>query len=128
MLKLQYNENGLYMDRVNSLLEPFVAQRVTLMVRAGQSLHVQSGRACFLLPAKLPTLWELESIVGMDGAEGIHLCRVDAETVEVSVPGLWMTEALEAEDGLFLMSGSEAIESLLHHLWQQGEQLLSSLA
>lgn len=128
MLKLQYTENGLYLEQVNSSVEAIVAQRAALVLRAGQSLHVQTGRASFLLPADIPTLAELEILVWLEQSQQITTCLVDIETVEVSLPGIWITEQVDAEDGIFLATTTAAIEVLIHQLWQQGQKSISPLA
>ncbi len=60
MLKLNYTEDGLYMERVLSSPELVIAQRVVLAMRLGQTIHLQPGHASFLLPADVPQLKQLE--------------------------------------------------------------------
>lgn len=126
MLKLQYTENGLFLEQVNASVEAIVAQRAALVLSAGQSLHLQPGRASVLLPADIPTLAELEVLVWLEQSQQITTGLVDIETVEVSLPGIWMTEQVDAEDGIFLVTTTSAIEELIHHLWQQGQKSISS--
>ncbi|MBD2095683.1 hypothetical protein H6F90_11005 [Trichocoleus sp. FACHB-591] len=51
MLKLNYTENGLYMERLMASPELAIAQRVVLAMRLGQFLQVEPGHASFLLSA-----------------------------------------------------------------------------
>ncbi|OLP15770.1 hypothetical protein BST81_24425 [Leptolyngbya sp. 'hensonii'] len=128
MLKLQYTENGLFMERVSGSVETMVAQRTALVLRAGRSLHLQLGRASFLLPADMPTLAELEVLIWMEQSSQITICLVDLDTVEVSVAGIWVTEQVDAEDGIFLATTPIAIEALIEQLWQQAQKAISSTA
>ena len=56
MLKLNYTDVGLYMERTMTNPELLIAQRVLLAIRLGRSLHIEPGRASFLLPADIPQL------------------------------------------------------------------------
>ncbi|NJR69265.1 MAG: hypothetical protein HC771_11835 [Synechococcales cyanobacterium CRU_2_2] len=122
MLKLIYTETGLHIEQVNAPLESLVAQRVVLAMRAGQSLCVQTGRASFLIPARAQGLILLEHALGNadlhDKLHDISLTVVDAEFLEVGVTGSWLTVDRDDEEGIFLTETAEAIEYLLHDLWQ----------
>ncbi|MEB3337777.1 MAG: hypothetical protein VKJ46_09960 [Leptolyngbyaceae bacterium] len=128
MLKLQYTENGLFMERVTVSLAELVAQRVTLALRLGQSLHMEPGRASFLLPNQLEGLTQLELALQIEQHAPITLSPVDGEFVEVSVQGTWLAACAEAEEGIFLTTVNDRAEFFVYKLWQATQAQVSYLA
>lgn len=118
MLKLTYTADGLYMERVAAPLDVLVAQRVVLALRAGQSLHVEPGRASFLLPSDAAGLGQLERMLQVEPTAQITVDPVDDEFVEVSVAGSWLAETVDAHEGSFITAFSDRTEFLIHTLWQ----------
>jgi hypothetical protein len=47
----------------------------------------------------------------------IGVCRCDGDFIEVSLPGFWLAEHCEAEDGVFLASFEASVEADLVALW-----------
>lgn len=125
MLKLTYTENGFYMERLAQSLEEWVMARVLLSLRAGTSLSVEPSTASFLLPADLPQLADLGTLVRQEHAETIALSLCDAEYVEVSLHGTWMTSDLNGEEGVFVTVMSYAIEFFLYKLWFESQAYAS---
>ncbi|MBD1998923.1 hypothetical protein H6F88_19630 [Oculatella sp. FACHB-28] len=137
MLKLNYTEVGLYMERTMTAPEMLIAQRVVLAMRLGQPLHVEPGRASFLLPADIPELEELAIALQQEGSSTVTLIPVDQEFVEVSLNGSWVAESKEAHEGMFLTAisdypeegtASHRTEFFIYKLWQMSEAHVSSLA
>ncbi|MGG6298222.1 alr0857 family protein [Leptolyngbya sp. AN02str] len=136
MLKLNYTDVGLYMEQTMTHPELLIAQRVLLAMRLGQMLHVEPGRASFLLPADLPELEELEAALQREYNPNSTILLVDDASVEVNLSGCWMAESKEAQEGMFLalMSDSlsetlrERIERFIYKLWQMSEVHISSPA
>src|SRR3712207_4438695 len=102
MLKLTYTENGFYMERLAQSLEDWVTARVILALRAGTNLCVESSTASFLLPADMPQLRHLER--QQEGEDAIALTICDAEYIEVSLQGTWMTSDIDGAEGVFVTS------------------------
>lgn len=125
MLKLTYTENGFYMERLAQSLEEWVAARVLLSLRAGTSLSVEPSTASFLLPADLPQLADFGTLVRQEHAETIALSLCDAEYVEVSLRGTWMTSDPNGEEGVFVTAISYAIEFFLYKLWFESQAYAS---
>lgn len=119
MLKLTYTENGFYLERLAQPLEEWVTARVMLALRAGTSLCVESSTASFLLPANLPQLRHLER--QQEGEEAIALSLCDAEFVEVSLQGTWMTSHTDGAEGVFVTSMSYTVEFFLLKLWEESQ-------
>lgn len=128
MLKLNYTDVGLYMERTMANPELLVAQRVLLAMRLGQTLHVEPGRASFLLPADIPELKVLEMALHQDYGSVVTLIAVDEEFVEVGLSGSWIAENKDAHEGMFLAVMSDRTEFLIYKLWQMSEVRISSLA
>ena len=144
MLKLNYTDVGLYMERTMTNPELLIAQRVLLAMRLGQTLHVEPGRASFLLPADIPELEVLETALHQEYGSAVTLIAVDEEFVEVGLSGSWIAEDKDAHEGMFLtvMSDSlspkgaatptetlrERIERFIYKLWQMSEGHISSPA
>jgi len=127
MLKLHYTEVGLYMEQTMTNPELWLAQRVVLALRLGQPLHLEPGRASFLLPADLPAPEQLERELQRELSLVITLIPVDDELVEVSLSGTWVAESSEAHEGLFLTVMSARSEFLLYRLWQRSQAHLAAL-
>jgi len=128
MLKLNYTEVGLYMERVVTSLELLIAQRVVLAMRLGQTLHVEPGCASFLLPADLPELAHLELALSQEQSASATVISVDSEYVEVSLTGSWIADSDEAQEGMFLTLLGDRSEVYIYKLWQMSESYISSLA
>lgn len=119
MLKLTYTETGFYLERLAQPLEDWVTARVILALRAGTALCVESSSASFLLPAELPQLRHLEKYREVD--DGISLSVCDAEYVEVSLEGTWMTSNVDGTEGVFVTSLSHSVEFFLLKLWEESQ-------
>ncbi|NEQ22384.1 MAG: hypothetical protein F6K28_24995 [Microcoleus sp. SIO2G3] len=119
MLKLTYTENGFSLERLSQSLEEWVTTRVILALRAASSLCVEPSTASFLLPSDLPQLNHLERI--REGEDAIAITICDAEYIEVSLQGTWMTSDSDGETGIFVTSMSYAVEFFLLKLWEESQ-------
>lgn len=128
MLKLNYTEVGLYMERTMTSLELLIAQRVVLAMRLGHSLHIEPGRASFLLPVDIPELQQLEMALRQEYQPIATVLPVDDQFVEVSLKGSWVADSQEAHEGMFLTMLSDRTEFFIYKLWQMSEMHISSLA
>jgi hypothetical protein len=128
MLKLNYTDVGLYMERTMTNPELLIAQRVLLAMRLGRSLHIEPSRASFLLPADIPQLQVLEIDLQREYGSAVTLVAVDQEFVEVGLSGSWIAEDKDAHEGMFLAVMSNPTEFLIYKLWQMSEARISSLA
>ncbi len=128
MLKLNYTDGRLYMERTLTNPELLIAQRVLLAMRLGRSLHVEPGQASFLLPADLPELKELEIALQQGCNPSATIFPVDNDFVEVNFSGSWVAESKEAHEGMFLTMMSDRIERFIYKLWQMSEVHISSPA
>jgi len=128
MLKLNYTDVGLFMERTMTNPELLIAQRVLLAMRLGRSLHIEPGRASFLLPADIPQLKVLEIALQREYGSVVTLIAVDEEYVEVGISGSWIAEDKDAHEGMFLAMMSDQIERFIYKLWQMSEAHISSPA
>jgi hypothetical protein len=128
MLKLNYTDVGLYMERTMTNPELLIAQRVLLAMRLGRSLHIEPSRASFLLPADIPQLKVLEIALHQEYGSVVTLIAVDEEFVEVGLSGSWIAEDKDAHEGMFLTVMSDRTEFLIYKLWHLSEVRISSLA
>ena len=128
MLKLNYTDVGLFMERTMTNPELLIAQRVLLAMRLGQTLHVEPGRASFLLPADIPELKVLEMTLQREYGSAVTLIAVDEDFVEVGLSGSWIAEDKDAHEGIFLTVMSDRIERFIYKLWQMSEVHISSPA
>jgi hypothetical protein len=136
MLKLNYTNVVLFMERTMTNPKLLIAQRVLLAMRLGQMLHIEPGRASFLLPADIPELKVLEMALHQKHGLVVTLIAVDEGFVEVGLNGSWIAEDKDAHEGMFLavMSDSlsetlrERIEFLIYKLWQMSKAHIFSPA
>ena len=129
MLKLNYTDYGLFLEQVAASVDVVATQRVMLAVHVGEPLHLEPGRAAFLLPVELPGITQLKSMLQTHATDVIDLAAVDDKFVEVSLKGTWMANSAQAESGTFMTALTPDSEQLIYRLWQvtQG-QTLSSMA
>src|ERR671933_1718289 len=125
MLKLTYTENGFYLEHLAQPLEEWVTARVILALRAGTRLCVEPSTASFLLPVDMPQLRHLER--HQEGEDAIALSLCDAQYVEVSLKGTWMTSDVEGAEGVFVTSLNYAVEFFLIKLWEESQLRTSCL-
>lgn len=127
MLKLTYIETGFSLERLAQSLEEWVALRVVFALRLGDRLCVEPSTATFLLPADLPGLNLLAAEVRRQATDDISFCACDAEYVEVSLKGTWLTVDSESEEGVFVTGLSHSTEFFLAKLWQEAQVSASVL-
>lgn len=119
MLKLTYTETDFHLERMTDSLEAWVSTRVILALRLGHSCAAEPSTASFLLPAHLPGLRTLKAETGRMGLLDWEAC--DAEHVEISLRGTWLSNDLEVAEGVFVTSVSDPIERLLLEMWQDAQ-------
>jgi hypothetical protein len=116
MLKVMYGEAGLHLECLTQPVEDWIALQTILAVRTAQRLVVEHCSASLLLRANLDGLRALEGL----GEEPMALTVCDAEFVEVSLRGVWISTG-DAEEGSFVVMMSHAAEVLLVQLWQESQ-------
>lgn len=126
MLKLTYTETGFYLERLPQSLEEWMLSRVTLSLRAGLRLLVEPSTASFLLAAGLPGQALLQAAAELDN-QAIAVCVCDAEYIEVSLRGTWLTADAESAEGIFVTVISDHTEFLIFNLWLDAQACTSFL-
>lgn len=119
MLKLTYTDVGLHTERVSLDPEVLIAQRAILALRLGQTLHLEPGKAAFLLPASVSALKQLNAIAQRETHLGLTITPVDDDYVEVSLHGSWLACGPNAHEGTFLTVLSASAEYWVYKLWQE---------
>jgi hypothetical protein len=120
MLKVMYGEAGLHLECLTQLTEDWIALQAILAVRTARQFVVEHCSASLLLRADLDGLSVLERLIGREEMGLIALSICDAEFVEVSLRGVWIS-AGDAEEGSFVVMLSHAAEILLLQLWQESQ-------
>ncbi|MDZ8238359.1 MAG: hypothetical protein RMZ69_14465 [Nostoc sp. ChiQUE01a] len=128
MLKLTYTESSFYLEFITLSLEEWVAQRVILALRVGQTLTVEPSAASFLLPVDLRGVEVLKAEVKRDDREIIALSVCDSEYVEVTLRGSWLSDSSEDAAGVFVTTMSDRAEFFLHKLWQEAQACTSVMS
>ena len=131
MLKLNYNDYGLFLEQVDasvdalteSSLWEFATQRVMLAVYAGETLHIEPGRAAFLIEVDTPEVDRLQCVLQKNATDVISLSAVDDDCVEVSLKGTWIASSAQAESGTFVAVLTPESEKLVCRLWQATQRL-----
>lgn len=125
MLKITYLENGLYLECLQETLEDWIELRVVLALRMGQRLLIERSTASVLLPLNLIKQSGLELIARRE--EAILLDRSDADYLEVSLQGTWVSSGDHETEGVFVAMLNPATEQLLVRLWQASQVQPSSV-
>jgi hypothetical protein len=128
MLKLTYTESSFDLECLTLSLEEWVAQRVILSLRVGQSLCIEPSTASFLLPVDLPGVEVLRAEVKRDDREIIALCASDTQYMEVTLQGSWLSDSSKDAVGVFFTTMSDRAEFFLHKLWQEAQACASVMS
>ena len=128
MLKLTYIETGFYLEYLAKSLEEWVQGRVILALRVGETLCIEPTTASFLLPADLPGVETLAVEVKRLDLESVSLSVCDAEYIEVSIEGTWISSEADSTEGVFVAAMSHSIEFFLLKLWQDSQVSASVLS
>jgi hypothetical protein len=128
MLKLTYTENSFDLECLTLSLEEWVAQRVILALRVGQSLCIEPSTASFLLPVDLPGVEVLKAEVKRGDREIIALCACDTQYLEVTLQGSWLSDSSKDAVGVFFTTMSDRAEFFLHKLWQEAQACASVMS
>ncbi|WP_373527180.1 alr0857 family protein [Nostoc sp.] len=127
MLKLTYTESSFYLECLTQSLEEWVAQRVILSLRVGQSFCIEPITASFLLPVDLLEVELLKVEVKRGDREIIALSACDAEYIEVTLRGSWLSNSSEDAVGVFVTTMSDRAEFFLQKLWQEAQESSASV-
>jgi hypothetical protein len=125
MLKLIYTEKSFHLECLTQSLEQWVQGRVILALRVGQCLCVEPSTASFLLPVNLPGVEVLKAEVKRDDKEIMALSVCDAEYLEVTLRGSWISNGSEDAEGVFVTTMSDRTEFFVHKLWQEAQKSAS---
>ena len=126
MLKLNYTDCGLFLEQVEASLDAvakpslweFATQRVMLASYAGEPLHMEPGRAAFLVSASAPEVKKLQGVLQDDATQTVTIESVDDGFVEVSLKGTWIAKSINAEAGTLVAALSDESEKLVCQLWR----------
>ncbi|MBD2607792.1 hypothetical protein H6G81_25550 [Scytonema hofmannii FACHB-248] len=125
MLKLIYTEKSFHLECLTQSLEQWVQGRVILALRVGQCLCVEPSTASFLLPVDLPGVEALKAEVKRNVSEIMALSVCDAEYLEVTLRGSWISNGSEDAEGVFVTAMSDRTEFFVHKLWQEAQKSAS---
>jgi hypothetical protein len=121
MLKLTYTETDFYLECLTQSIEDWVQARVILALRVGQSLYVEPSTASFLLPVNLPGVDVLKKSAIYSDEETFSIGVCDAEFIEVTLHGSWMSSGCDDANGVFVTKMSDRTEFFLQKLWQEAQ-------
>lgn len=125
MLKLTYTENSFSLERLAQPLEEWVTNRTILALRTATTLCVDPSTASFLLPADLPYIASLERAIQREEIKEIAISVCDADYIEVSLNGTWISSGLDNDEGILVASLSDRVEFFLITIWQAAQTLAS---
>jgi hypothetical protein len=114
MLKLTYYENSFNLEFLDQNLENWVTTRVLLALRFGTNIYIEHSTASFVVSAIA-----LNRVKAEITDKSIEICPCDAEFVEITLKGTWLTSDSTLQNGIFVLSLSKSMELLLQDLWQQ---------
>lgn len=127
MLKITYTEMGLHVELLPESIEEWLTIRTLLSVRAGQQLVLEPCTASLLLRADLPNGRDLESMARTEPRGAIALSIGDADHIEVTLRGTWVSSHPNQAEGVFVATLRDRTESLLVTLWTQSQTQTSPL-
>ena len=128
MLKLNYNDYGLFLEQVTASIDAFATQRVILAVYAGETLHIEPGRAAFLLASNTPGVAKLRGILQNNATSEISLTAVETNYIELSFQRTSIAFIAQAQSAPFVTTLTPEIEALVCSLWQATQRLAACAA
>ncbi|MEO1095914.1 MAG: alr0857 family protein [Cyanobacteria bacterium J06638_28] len=111
MLKVTYTETGLYLEYCPEPLDLLLSDRVCMYARSQRPVTLQPMHASILLPTQLPGVCELERFPELE----VSLC--DQDWLEITLQGLWLTEGMAQDVGIFVTELGARLEQRLFTLW-----------
>ncbi len=126
MLKLTYTDNNFYIEPLSESLEDWLNIRVLLCLRAATSIYIEPSTASFLIPNNLPQ-WEDLRALKLENDETIKFTVGDAEYLEISLKGTWVTSEEHSNEGVFVCVLTHKAEILLNQLWQEAQISASAI-
>lgn len=111
MLKVTYTETGLHLEYCPEPLDLLLSDRVCLCARAQRPVTIQPMRGSIPLPATLTGIQELARFQELE----LSLC--DHDWLEITLPGLWITEDPDQIEGIFVTELHTRLEQRLFRLW-----------
>lgn len=116
MLKVTYTDDGLYLEYCPEPLDLLLSDRVCTYARARRPVNVQPMNASILLPASVLDHHNLLHLQQLD------ITSCDRDWLEITLSGLWITEDLDCEEGIFMTELDARLEQRLLKLWQWSQQ------
>ncbi len=118
MLALIFTETGLHLETCELSLEDWLISRILLAQRLAETIQLETSWASLLLPDDLP---EIGQVAGVDEVE---LCHSEAEWVEVSLEGIWLSSDPEQISGVLVTEIDAETEQLIYQLWRASRSCL----
>ncbi len=118
MLKITYLEEGIYLEYLEESIEAWKANRILVSLRAGISIFVESSTACLVIPIDSRYLVD---IAELEAKQLIEVFPCDEEYLEVIVPGTWVSQSEDSEEGIFVCELGLGGEYLLYSIWQESQ-------
>ena len=117
MLKFNYSDYGLNVERIEGTVEEIVSRRMLLAMRVGETLCAEPGGASFLVAIDHLCFDDLLKAIDQTGCREIEVCMADAEFAEVSMGGTWIASSPEAHEGILICAFGANLEALIDRMW-----------
>ena len=115
MLKLTYTDNDFFIERLSESLTDWLTVRILLYLRAAKSIYIKPSAASFSILTDLANWADLKTLQ-VENKEKIEFNFCDAEYMEVSLQGIWVTSEEQTHEGIFVCALSQNAEILLDRL------------
>lgn len=115
MLKLTYTDDNFYIERLSESLEDWLTIRTLLYLRAAKPMSIEHSAASFSIMTDLSN-WDDLRALEAENQEKIEFNLCDAEYMEVSLQGIWITSEEPTNEGVFVCNLSKKAEIMLDRL------------
>lgn len=127
MLKFTYAETGLHMERSVQSVSEWIELRIRLSWQVSHPLRLERCVASFLLPAALVDSAVLHDVVRSEQYGVVEWAIADAEFVEITLAGIWLSSSSSDIEGVFVIELSDRTEGMIIGLWQKSQLHISAL-
>jgi hypothetical protein len=114
MLKLTYLDNGFNLEYLHESLENWLNTRVMLALHSRTNIYVENITASFLVKASTIPLTDLMNL--KQETNIVELCPCDADLLEVTFKGVWLTSHFDKNSGVFVTGLSKYAEVIFSKL------------
>jgi hypothetical protein len=122
MLKLTYTNDHANLQFLPTSLEEWINTRIKFYMRSGNPIFIIPETTSLLVSNDSSYLNHFIEIID---DKIIELVKIDEESTEVILQGVWVTSNLESDEGIFVTEMNERAEFFLSEVFLEDQKNMS---